>query len=44
MTNKKAPEELRSYRWLGKNDLRSFGHRSRLRQSATTAPTGPASR
>src|SRR5271170_7598601 len=29
---KKTPEELRSYRWLGKNDLRSFGHRSRLRQ------------
>ena len=28
----KAPEELRSYRWLGRNDLRSFGHRSRLRQ------------
>ncbi len=30
--NKKSPESLRSYRWLGKNDLRSFGHRSRLRQ------------
>jgi dihydroxy-acid dehydratase len=30
---KKSPEELRSYRWLGKNDLRSFGHRSRLQQS-----------
>ena len=29
---KKSPESLRSYRWLGKNDLRSFGHRSRLRQ------------
>src|SRR5229473_942310 len=29
---KKSPEELRSYRWLGKNDLRAFGHRSRLRQ------------
>ncbi len=28
----KLPEDLRSYRWLGKNDLRSFGHRSRLRQ------------
>jgi dihydroxy-acid dehydratase len=28
----KSPEELRSYRWLGKNDLRSFGHRSRLQQ------------
>src|ERR1700687_510475 len=32
LPNKKAPEELRSYRWLGRNDLRSFGHRSRLRQ------------
>jgi dihydroxy-acid dehydratase len=29
---KKTPEQLRSFRWLGKNDLRSFGHRSRLRQ------------
>jgi len=26
------PEELRSYRWFGPNDLRSFGQRSRLRQ------------
>ncbi|HUI96509.1 MAG TPA: L-arabinonate dehydratase [Xanthobacteraceae bacterium] len=32
MSRRKLPEELRSYRWLGKNDLRSFGHRSRLRQ------------
>jgi dihydroxy-acid dehydratase len=32
LAKKKSPEELRSYRWLGKNDLRSFGHRSRLRQ------------
>jgi len=30
--SKKSPEDLRSYRWLGKSDLRSFGHRSRLRQ------------
>ncbi len=29
---RKSPEELRSYRWLGRNDLRSFGHRSRLQQ------------
>ena len=28
----KTAEELRSYRWFGKNDLRSFGHRSRLQQ------------
>ena len=32
ITKKKSPEELRSYRWLGKNDLRSFGHRSRFQQ------------
>jgi dihydroxy-acid dehydratase len=32
-TKKKSPEDLRSYRWFGKNDLRSFGHRSRLQQS-----------
>jgi dihydroxy-acid dehydratase len=32
MTNRKRPEELRSFRWLGVSDLRSFGHRSRLRQ------------
>ena len=31
MTNRKRPEELRSYRWLGVDDMRSFGHRSRLR-------------
>ncbi len=32
MTTRKRPEDLRSHRWLGVNDLRSFGHRSRLRQ------------
>jgi dihydroxy-acid dehydratase len=32
MTIRKNPEDLRSYRWLGVSDLRSFGHRSRLRQ------------
>src|SRR5579864_6922245 len=31
-SRKKSPDQLRSYRWLGKNDLRSFGHRSRLQQ------------
>ncbi len=31
-SRKKRPEDLRSHRWLGVNDLRSFGHRSRLRQ------------
>ena len=29
---RKRPGDLRSHRWLGVNDLRSFGHRSRLRQ------------
>ena len=29
---KKLPEQLRSFRWLGRDDLRAFGHRSRLRQ------------
>ena len=32
MTNKKKPEELRSHRWYGAQDLRSFGHRSRTLQ------------
>ncbi len=32
MTSRKKPEDLRSHRWLGVSDLRSFGHRSRLRQ------------
>jgi len=31
MTRKRA-EDLRSHRWFGASDLRSFGHRSRLRQ------------
>src|SRR6201993_69270 len=30
--NRKKTEDLRSHRWLGVNDLRAFGHRSRLRQ------------
>jgi len=29
---KKKPEQLRSHRWYGVNDLRSFGHRSRTAQ------------
>jgi dihydroxy-acid dehydratase len=32
MTRRKSAHELRSYRWLGREDLRSFGHRSRLQQ------------
>ncbi|MDR5817197.1 MULTISPECIES: L-arabinonate dehydratase [unclassified Caballeronia] len=31
-THRKKPEELRSHRWYGVNDLRSFGHRSRTAQ------------
>ncbi|KXV03059.1 dihydroxy-acid dehydratase [Caballeronia megalochromosomata] len=31
-SNRKKPEELRSHRWYGVNDLRSFGHRSRTAQ------------
>ena len=31
MTTRKRPEDLRSHRWLGVDDMRSFGHRSRLR-------------
>ncbi|HTQ00723.1 MAG TPA: L-arabinonate dehydratase [Casimicrobiaceae bacterium] len=30
--NRKKPDELRSHRWYGVNDLRSFGHRSRTAQ------------
>jgi dihydroxy-acid dehydratase len=29
---KKTPQELRSHRWYGVDDLRSFGHRSRTKQ------------
>ncbi|HVR94715.1 MAG TPA: L-arabinonate dehydratase [Casimicrobiaceae bacterium] len=29
---RKKPEQLRSHRWYGVNDLRSFGHRSRTAQ------------
>ena len=32
MTTRKKPEELRSHRWYGVNDLRGFGHRSRTAQ------------
>jgi dihydroxyacid dehydratase/phosphogluconate dehydratase len=32
MTPKKTPETLRSFRWYGTTDLRSFGHRSRMLQ------------
>lgn len=29
---KKTPEQLRSHRWFGSDDVRSFGHRSRTKQ------------
>jgi dihydroxy-acid dehydratase len=32
MTQRKSPDQLRSHRWFGANDLRSFGHRSRAKQ------------
>ena len=33
---RKKPEELRSHRWYGAQDLRAFGHRSRTLQSGFT--------
>jgi dihydroxy-acid dehydratase len=30
---RRNPEELRSHRWFGPDDLRSFGHRSRAKQA-----------
>ncbi len=33
---RRKPEELRSHRWYGVNDLRSFGHRSRTAQMGYT--------
>jgi dihydroxy-acid dehydratase len=38
MSKAKRYEDLRSHRWLGLNDLRSFGHRSRLRQGGFDQP------
>ena len=32
MTTRKRPEDLRSHRWFGVDDLRAFGHRSRAKQ------------
>ncbi len=31
MSKRKTPESLRSHRWFGVEDMRSFGHRSRMR-------------
>jgi dihydroxy-acid dehydratase len=35
--SKKSPTDLRSYRWFGRDDLRSSGHRSRERQAGFSA-------
>ncbi len=32
VNRKRGAEELRSHRWYGMRDLRSFGHRSRTKQ------------
>jgi dihydroxy-acid dehydratase len=37
MIRKKRAEELRSHRWYGVRDLRSFGHRSRTKQMGYSA-------
>ena len=34
---RKSPADLRSFRWFGRDDLRSWGHRSRAKQSGFTA-------
>ncbi|MBL8833642.1 MAG: dihydroxy-acid dehydratase [Rhodospirillales bacterium] len=34
---RKKPEELRSHRWYGAQDMRSFGHRSRTKQMGFSA-------
>ena len=34
---RKDPSELRSFRWFGRDDMRSWGHRSRARQSGFSA-------
>ena len=35
--SRKKPEELRSHRWYGAQDMRSFGHRSRTKQMGFSA-------
>ncbi len=37
MSNAKKPEDLRSHRWYGVDDLRAFGHRSRTKQMGYSA-------
>jgi dihydroxy-acid dehydratase len=37
LTPRRTPNDLRSYRWFGRDDMRSFGHRSRAKQAGFTA-------
>lgn len=37
MKSRKTPDQLRSHRWFGGDDLRSFGHRSRAKQMGYAA-------
>jgi dihydroxy-acid dehydratase len=37
MSPKKSPAQLRSHRWFGRDDFRSFGHRSRAKQAGFSA-------
>ncbi|HEX2453809.1 MAG TPA: L-arabinonate dehydratase [Vicinamibacterales bacterium] len=34
---RRSPTDLRSHRWFGRDDLRSFGHRSRAKQAGFSA-------
>ena len=36
--SRKRPQDLRSQRWMGPDDLRSFGHRARFRQGGFDLP------
>ena len=36
MSRRKTPQELRSFRWFGRDDMRSWGHRSRAKQAGFT--------
>ncbi len=37
LMTRKTPEQLRSWRWYGRDELRSFGHRSRAKQAGWAA-------
>jgi dihydroxy-acid dehydratase len=37
MSRKTSPQQLRSHRWFGREDFRSFGHRSRAKQAGFSA-------